>query len=70
MGRRLGRGVRVRGCGGLGRMEGGWRFGGLDASRFGLRLGDGLCGSGRGARCGGELVMVDLLFNFLIKKKK
>jgi hypothetical protein len=42
------------------RRAGGWSFGGLGASRFGLRLGDDLCGLGRGARCGGELVRVDL----------
>lgn len=43
-------------------MAGGWSFGGLGASRFGLRPGDDLCGLGRRARCGGELVRVDLLF--------
>ena len=64
-GRRLGRGVRVRACGGLVRRVAGWNFGGLGASRFGLRLGDDLCGLGRGGRCGGELVRVDLLFIFI-----
>jgi hypothetical protein len=62
--RRLGRGVCVRACGGRVRRAGGWSFGGLGASRFGLRLGDDLCDLERGVRCGGELVRVDLLFNF------
>ena len=62
--RRLGRGVCVRACGGLVRKAGGWSFEGLGARRFGLRLGDDLCDLGRGARYGGELVRVDLLFIF------
>lgn len=44
------------------RRAGGWSFGGSGASRFGLRLGDDLCGLGRGARCGGEPVRVDLIY--------
>ena len=60
--RRLGRGVCVRACGGRVRRAGGWSFGGLGVSRFGLRLGDDLCGLGRGVRYVGELVTVDLLF--------
>ena len=59
-GRTLGRGARVRACGGLVRRAGGWSFGGLGASRFGLRLGDDLCGLGRGARCGEEPVRAGL----------
>jgi len=58
--RRLGRGVCVRVCEGLVRRVGGWSFGGLGASRFGLRLWAGLCDVRRGAQCGGELVRVDL----------
>jgi hypothetical protein len=46
------------------RKAGGRSFGGLGASRFGLRLGDDLCGLGRGGRCEGELVRVNLLFIF------
>ena len=55
----------MRACGGLVRKAGGWSFGGLGASRFGLRLGDDLCGLGRGARCGGVLVRVDLFIIFI-----
>lgn len=58
--KRLGRAIRARACGGLGRMGAGCRFGALGAHRFGLHLGDGLCGLGRGARCGGGSVKVDL----------
>lgn len=41
-----------------------WRFGGLGARRIGLRPGDGLYGSGRGARCEGGRVGVGLIFIF------
>lgn len=66
-GRRLGRGVRLRACGGLVRRVGGWSFGGLGASRFGLRPGGVLCGLGRGAQCGGELVRVGLFVIYFRK---
>ncbi len=60
--RLLGRGVRVRACGGPVRRAGGWSFGGLGASRFGSRLGDGLCGLGRGAQRGEGRGVVDLFY--------
>ena len=68
VGRRLGRGVCVHACGGPVRRAAGWSFAVLGASRFGLRLGDGLCGLERGARCGGELVRVGLLFIFFLSE--
>ena len=44
------------------RRAGGWSFGGLGASRFGSRLGDGLCGLGRGAQRGEGRGVVDLFY--------
>jgi hypothetical protein len=60
----LGRALRARACGGLGRREAMWRFGALGARRFGLRLWEGLCGLGRGAQCGGGSVGVNLNFYY------
>ena len=68
-GRRLGRGVCARACGGLVRRTGGWSSGGLGASRLGLCLGDDLCVLGRGGRCAGVLVRVDLLLLFIFQRE-